>query len=81
MGFLDSDVRNLRKYIETIVKKMNLQFQRKINSSLSFRLARRAPKPPLCKGRCQKSLIFDGGVVKMYRIGHNPSVICLTIGK
>jgi len=23
------------------------------------------PKPPLCKGRCQKSLIFDGGIVRL----------------
>ena len=26
-------------------------------------LSKNQPKPPLCKGRWQKSLIFDGGVV------------------
>ena len=31
-------------------------------------------KPPLCKGRWQKSLIFDGGIVKMdYK--HNKSLV------
>ena len=30
-------------------------------------------EPPLCKGRCQKSLIFDGGVVNMINY-NNPSV-------
>ena len=32
------------------------------------------PKPPLCKGRWQKSLIFDGGVV---HYGDNPPVSAL----
>ena len=32
------------------------------------------PKPPLCKGRWQKSLIFDGGVV---HYGNNPPVSAL----
>ena len=27
-------------------------------------LSKNQSKPPLCKGRWQKSLIFDGGVVK-----------------
>ena len=39
------------------------------------RLARNPfPKPPLCKGRWQKSLIFDGGVV---HYGDNPPVSAL----
>ena len=29
-----------------------------------YRAGAGAPKPPLCKGRCQKSLIFDGGIVQ-----------------
>ena len=28
-----------------------------------FNVSKRQPKPPLCKGRWQKSLIFGGGVV------------------
>ena len=32
------------------------------------------PLPPLCKGRWQKSLIFDGGVV---HYGDNPPVSAL----
>ena len=49
-------------------------------------MSKNQPKPPLCKGRCQKSLIFDGGVVnetlnisemqlKIWNISYNnPSV-------
>ena len=33
------------------------------------------PKPPLCKGRCQKSLIFDGGIVKMLRYKSIPQLV------
>ena len=29
------------------------------------------PKPPLCKGRWQKSMIFDGGIVKPQKRGKN----------
>ena len=49
-------------------------------------MSKNQPKPPLCKGRWQKSLIFDGGVVnetlnisemqlKIWNISYNnPSV-------
>ena len=30
-----------------------------------FSLSKNQPMPPLCKGRWQKSMIFDGGVVKV----------------
>ena len=42
------------------------------NCSLSFRCAPH-PEPPLCKGRCQKSPIFDGGVVKNAVLGQSLS--------
>ena len=35
-----------------------------------YRSVRTAPKAPLCKGGCQKSLIFDWGIVFFF----NPSV-------
>jgi len=40
----------------------------------SFRYAqsRRSGKPPLCKGRWQKSLIFDGGIDLIEAIPQSP---------
>ncbi len=34
-----------------------------VSKNLVIALARQRPKPPLCKGRCPKFLILDGGVV------------------
>ena len=35
-----------------------------VNTRFFFSVMLQSKKPPLCKGRWQKSLIFDGGIVK-----------------
>ena len=44
----------------------------KIQKACRYAQSRRSDKPPLCKGRWQKSLIFDGGIDLIVTIPQSP---------
>ena len=75
---VDGEGRNVKKicrwHIQAVEKACHCEPVRRLAWQSADWRGNPFPKPPLCKGRWQKSLIFDGGVV---HYGDNPPVSAL----